>query len=122
MALDTLPAILKLARGPTYYERILAHRQRTTAAQLLADAAEDISTAGVLELFDDHTEAALPLVDEEELERFLRARLIINPATQAKDLYAAARARGYDRSYPTFTRSLRARSLRPVAGERQAAL
>ena len=42
--------------------------------------------------------------------------LIVAPDLQAKDLYAAARDRGYVRSYPTFTRFLRTRELRGRAG------
>jgi hypothetical protein len=112
MALDTLPVILKLAHGPTTYERVLARRQQTEAARLLTPAqGEDVAVALLLE-----TEAGAgePIADD-ELERFIHARLIVDPNIQAKDLHAAARARGYDRSYPTFTRFLRDRALRPTA-------
>jgi hypothetical protein len=115
MALDTLPVILKLAHGPTHYERVLIHRQRSAVAELLAPSH---SAGGLTEdqqllalHADDQDPEALDDNDD-ELERFIRARLIVAPDLQAKDLYAAARDRGYDRSYPTFTRFLRTRELR----------
>jgi hypothetical protein len=109
MALDTLPVILKLAHGPTTYERILTRRQRNAAVELLTNINAD--AGAVAEIFDaDDVDEAI--TDDDELERFLHARLIIDPTIQAKALYGAARSRGYERSYPTFTRFLRDRSLR----------
>jgi hypothetical protein len=115
MALDTLPVILKLSHGTTNYERILARRHQITATRLLAEATPAGGAAPLALLDGDHG-PDVEIVDDEQLEQFLRAHLILDPHIQAKDLHALARARGYAGKYSTFTRLLRTRHLRTVAG------
>jgi hypothetical protein len=120
MTLDTLPVILKLSRGLTNYERVLAHRQKAATVRLLASLGPAAERSTAAELLDDDPQLDEPILDDDQLERFVRARLIVDPHMQAKDLHALARARGYAREYPTFTRFLRVRQLRPTAGLRPA--
>jgi hypothetical protein len=122
MTLDTLPVILKLSHGTTGYERILARRHEAETARVLARVRANAMTKADRTALrrgpeDEPDEAPLELLllDDDRLAAFLRIRLAVDPEAVAKDLYVAARAQGYDRSYPTFTRFLRARDLRSVA-------
>jgi hypothetical protein len=117
MALDTLPVILKLSHGTTNYERILARRQHASATCLLAEVGPggDGHAAPIqvpVGLLDGHHDLDDELLDDDQLEQYLRARLVLDPTIQAKDLHALARARGYSGKYSTFTRFLRTRELR----------
>ncbi len=52
----------------------------------------------------------------DDIERYVAARFVDDAHVAASALYDEVTALGYPRSYPTFTRQLRVRGLRPVCG------
>jgi transposase len=80
--------------------RHLGHDRKTIRAYLAGDR-----TAGVRKPADDDPFEAF--VD------YVRARLAEDPHLWAQTLYDEVTNLGYERSYPTFTRQVRARGLRP---------
>jgi hypothetical protein len=120
-SLDTLPIILKLTHHSTAYERILKRHQAIETTRVLHQLVGAGGRSQHRATTAEHHLIAAIDADEEELlggeplEAFLRARLMIDPTITAKTLYREAQFRGYDRSYPTFTRLVRKRGLRSAA-------
>ena len=80
--------------------RHLGHDRKTIRAYLNDDRVAGVRTAAGVSPFD-------PFVD------YCRERLVEDPHLWAMTLFDEVVVLGFDRSYPTFTRQLRIRSLRP---------
>lgn len=80
--------------------RHLGHDRKTIRAYLRGERVQGVRARSEPDPF-------APFID------YCRARLIEDPHLWATTLFDEVVALGFDRSYPTFTRSLRARELRP---------